>query len=117
MDPWYSFGSGDMLEVAHMAIHVGQMTSLAGIADAFAGVTTNAAKILHLDGYGLDAGSRADLVVLQAADPFEAIRLKAARLLVIRRGRIIARSEPRRSELDLPGRSSSLSLEFAPGRL
>jgi cytosine deaminase len=117
MDPWYSFGSADMLEVAHMAIHVGQMTSLAGIADAYAGVTTNAAKILHLDGYGLEPGCRADLVVLQAADPFEAIRLKAARLFVVRGGRIIARGAQRQTELSLPGRPSALSLEFAPGSL
>jgi cytosine deaminase len=116
MDPWYSFGSADMLEVAHMAIHVGQMTSLDGIAAAYAGVTTNAAKILHLDGYGLDPGCRADLVVLQAADAFEAIRLKAARLLVMRAGKVIARGSPRQSELSLPQRPQALTLEFAPGR-
>jgi cytosine deaminase len=117
MDPWYSFGCADMLEVAHMAIHVGQMTSLDGIAAAYAGVTTNAAKILHLDGYGLEPGCRADLVVLQAADVFEAIRLKAARLLVLRAGKVIARGSPRQSELSLPHRPQSLTLEFAPGSL
>jgi cytosine/creatinine deaminase len=112
MDPWYSFGSADMLDVAHMAIHVGQMTSLDGIANAFAGVTTNAAKILRLDGYGLEPGCRADLVVLQAADPFEAIRLKAARLLVLRAGKVIARCAPRHSDLSLLGRPPTLNLEF-----
>jgi len=104
-----------MLDVAHMAIHVGQMTSLDGIANAFAGVTTNAARILHLDGYGLAPGCRADLVVLQAADPFEAIRLKAARLFVLRGGKVIARSAPRQTELCLPGREATMqSLEFDP---
>jgi cytosine deaminase len=112
MDPWYSFGSADMLDVAHMAIHVGQMTSLDGIANAFAGVTTNAAKILRLDGYGLEPGCRADLVVLQAADPFEAIRLKATRLLVLRAGKVIARCAPRHSDLSLLGRPPTLNLEF-----
>ena len=29
MDPWYSLGTGDMLEVAHMGLHVGQMTAQA----------------------------------------------------------------------------------------
>jgi cytosine deaminase len=28
MDPWYSLGCADMLEVAHMAVHVAQMTGL-----------------------------------------------------------------------------------------
>lgn len=115
MDPWYSFGSADMLEVAHMGIHVAQMTSQQGIAQAFEAVTTNAARILHLDGYGLDVGCRADLVVLQAADAFEAIRLKAARLYVLRGGKVIARSEPRHSVLDLPGRPATTGLEFTPG--
>ena len=117
MDPWYSFGAADMLEVAHMAVHVGQMTSLDGIAAAYAGITTNAAKILHLDDYGIAPGCRADLVVLQAADPFEAIRLKAARLLVVRAGKVVSRSEPRASALSLPGRPASLSLEFMPGSI
>jgi len=115
IDPWYSFGSADMLEVAHMAIHVGQMTSLDGIAAAYAGVTSQAAKILHLEGYGLEPGCRANLVVLQAADPFEAIRLKAARLLVLRAGKVVARCAPRQTELSLPQRPASTSLEFAPG--
>jgi cytosine deaminase len=106
-----------MLEVAHMAIHVAQMTSLDGIAQAYAGVTTNAAKILHLDGYGLEPGCRADLVVLQAADPFEAIRLKAARLFVLRAGKIVASTVPRQSELSLPQRPASVSLEFTPGSI
>ena len=115
MDPWYSFGSADLLEVAHMGVHVAQMTSQDAIRQAFDAVTVNAARILHLDGYGLDVGCRADLVVLQAADPFEAIRLKAARLFVLRGGKVVARSEPRRSKLDLPGRPQTLGLESASG--
>ena len=70
MDPWYALGSGDMLDVAHMAVHVGHLTAL----DAFGPATTRHSqcrKVLHLDGYGLLPGCRADLVLLQAADPFE----------------------------------------------
>ena len=44
-------------------------------------VTTTPAAVLGLDGWGLDVGSRAHLVVLQAADPVEAIRLRATRLV------------------------------------
>jgi cytosine deaminase len=108
MDPWYAFGSGDMLEVAHMAVHVAQMTSQAAIRQCFSAVTTNSAQILGLEGYGLEPGCQADLVVLQAEDPFHAIRLKANRLLVIRRGKVIARSAARETTLDLPGRSARL---------
>ena len=92
MDPWYSLGSADMLDVAHMALHVGQMTSREAMRYCFDAVTANAAKVMGLEGYGLDVGCNGDLVVLQAADPIEAIRLKARRLFVVRRGKVIAES-------------------------
>ena len=101
MDPWYGLGSHDMLEVAHMAVHVGHMTGVDEIGDLFAGVTTSAAAALHLDGYGLEPGCHADLVVLQARDPVEAIRLRATRLHVLRRGSVIARTDPEEVSLDL----------------
>jgi cytosine deaminase len=90
MDPWYSLGSHDMLEVAHMGLHVGQMTGTAEMRRCFDAVTVNAAKVMGLQGYGLDKGCRADFVVLQAADPVEALRLKPARLQVVRAGKVIA---------------------------
>ena len=94
MDPWYSLGSHDMLEVAHMGLHVGQMTGTAEMLSCFDAVTRNAAKVMGLEGYGLEPGCHADLVVLQAADPIEALRLKPARLHVLRRGRVIAETPP-----------------------
>ncbi|MGD9649236.1 MAG: amidohydrolase family protein, partial [Dongiaceae bacterium] len=99
LDPWYSLGSGEMLEVAHMAIHAAHMTSIAEMTDCFYGVTYHAAKAMHLEGYGLEAGCNADLVVLQASDPIEAIRLKAPRLYVMRRGKIIAQTPEVKTEL------------------
>jgi cytosine deaminase len=57
-----------------------------------------------LEGYGLEKGCNADLVILQAADPVEALRLKANRLFVIRHGRIISSSAPVEAKLNLPGR-------------
>ncbi|QDE40987.1 amidohydrolase family protein [Luteibacter pinisoli] len=117
MDPWYGMGSADMLDVAHMGLHVAQMTSAAGVAHCFDAVTTNAARVLGLEGYGLAPGNRADCVLLQAGDAYEAIRLKANRLLVLREGKILARSPERRSELFLPESPSNLTLEFRPGSL
>jgi cytosine deaminase len=110
MDPWYSLGSGDMLEVAHMAVHAAHLTSRDAMRAAFASVTTTPATILGLEGYGLEPGNYADLVLLDAGDPIEAIRLKATRLLVVRRGTIIARTPPRTTELHLADRPSHVSL-------
>ena len=107
MDPWYSLGSADMLEVASMGLHVAQLTGVEQMKSCFRAVTEIPAAILGLEGYGLEKGCNADLVILQAADPVEALRLKANRLFVIRRGKIIAQSEPLQSNLDLPGRPKS----------
>jgi cytosine deaminase len=111
MDPWYGFGSADLLEVAHMAVHIGQMTSQRGITDAFAAVTEVPARILGLENYGIAVGNPADLLVLQAPDVAAAVRLKPARLLVMRGGKILARQAPRISELALPGRPGQLRVE------
>jgi cytosine deaminase len=94
MDPWYSLGSHDMLEVAFMGLHVGQMTGMAEMRRCFEAVTTNAAKVMGLEGYGLSPGCHADFVILQASDPIEALRLKPARLQVVRRGKVIAETPP-----------------------
>jgi cytosine deaminase len=104
LDPWYSLGSADMLEVAQMGLHVAQMTSQARMRACFDAVTVNPARILGLRDHGLDVGKAADLVLLQARDPVEAIRLRAHRLWVMRRGHLVARSAPLQAELSLPGR-------------
>ena len=108
MDPWYALGSGDMLEVAHMGLHVAQMTSQDGMRACFDAVTVNAARVLGLADYGLEAGRAADMVLLQARSPQEAIRLRATRLAVVRRGRVVARTPASVSTLALPGRSVSV---------
>ncbi|QND29570.1 amidohydrolase family protein (plasmid) [Sinorhizobium meliloti] len=110
MDPWYSMGSGDMLEVAHMAIHVAQMAGIEDKCKIFDAITVNSAKTMGLQGYGLDIGCKADLVVLQAADVTEALRLKPNRLFVIKAGKVIARTAPRVGELFLSGRPASIDM-------
>ncbi len=104
MDPWYPLGSGCMLEVAAMGLHVAQMTSVAGQRQCFDAVTVNNARILGLQGYGLEVGCRADFLLLQATTPEEAIRLRAQRLLVVRAGAVVARMAPATATLHLPGR-------------
>ena len=108
MDPWYPLGSHDMLEVAHMGLHVAQMTGTEEMHRLFGAVTINGAKTLGLEGYGLEPGCFADLVVLQAGDPVEALRLKPARLFVIRRGEVIAETAAVASRLNLGGQFSSV---------
>lgn len=106
MDPWYALGSGDMLEVAHMGLHIAQMTSQAAMRQCFDAVTLNPARVLGLSGYGLAVGCNADFVLLQARNPVEAIRLRATRLMVFRRGKVVAQTPSATATLNLPGRVS-----------
>lgn len=112
MDPWYPLGSGDMLEVASMGLQVAQMTGQAGMRAAFDAVTATPARILGLEGYGLEPGCRADMVLLQARDPIEAIRLRAARLAVVRRGRVVAEQRPATATLHLDGRPGQVDFLY-----
>ena len=115
MDPWYSLGKADMLDVAHMGLHVGQLSSRLDMEWCFDAVTTNSAKIMGLEWYGLKKGCKANMVILQANDRIDAIRLRANRLSVIRAGKIISSSEPFVAELDLPGRPKKLNpSEYIP---
>jgi cytosine/creatinine deaminase len=115
MDPWYSMGQGDMLEVGNMAIHVAQMASVEDKTRIFDALTVNSARTIGLQGYGLEKGCKADMVILQARDPAEALRLKPARLAVIKAGKVIARTPAKISELRLAGRPDRVDgAEYAP---
>jgi cytosine deaminase len=109
MDPWYSLGSGDMLEVAAMGLHVAQMTSQGQMRECYDAVTVNAARILGLADYGIEVGKAADFVLLQAGDPVDAIRLRATRLAVVRHGDVVARTPATTAALALPGRPATVN--------
>lgn len=94
MDPWYSLGKADMLDVAFMGLHVGQLSSRADMAWCFDAVTLNSARIMGLDGYGVAKGCEANFVLLQAHETIEALRLRAHRIAVVRKGCVVSRSDP-----------------------
>ncbi|HQT75192.1 MAG TPA: amidohydrolase family protein, partial [Acidiphilium sp.] len=110
MDPWYPLGTHDMLEVASMGLHVAQMTGVEAMRACFDAVTANAARAMGLAGYGIAPGCRGDLVQLDAADPIEAIRTRAARRRVIRGGAVIAEAPARVSRLRLGDAAMEIGL-------
>lgn len=116
MDPWYSMGSADMLEVAHMGIHVAQMGGIEDKNNIYDAITHNSARTMGLKDYGLEVGCNADLVLLQAANVVEALRLKPTRLFVIKSGNVISQTPARKSELSLVGRPQSIDmgLDYVP---
>jgi cytosine deaminase len=108
LDPWYSLGTGDMLDVAFMGLHVAQMTSPDEMRKCFDMVTTANARTMGLQDYGLHVGAKASLVVLDAGDPIEALRLRANRLCVIAKGKVIARGPRSDASLSIPGRPNAV---------
>ncbi|WP_198670603.1 amidohydrolase family protein [Oceanicella sp. SM1341] len=109
LDPWYSLGTADMLDVAFMGLHVAQMTSPQEMAACFDMVTTESAAIMGLDDYRLAPGGLASLVVLDAGSRVEAVRLRADRLCVIAKGRVVSERPAARPLLSLPGRPPTVS--------
>ena len=112
MDPWYSFGTYDMIEVAHMGLHVAQMTGADQMRKIFETITVNGARTLGIEHYGIEPGCHADIVILQARDPQEALRLRPARLFVIRRGTVIAETPPAISRLDLGDKKAEVDFRW-----
>ncbi|MGG6265757.1 cytosine deaminase [Leptolyngbya sp. AN03gr2] len=94
-DPWYSLGTGNMLDVASMAVHVCQMTGTAEIDACYNMVTWGGAKTLNIEEqYGIEVGKPANLIVLDAIDKYDAIRRRATVQYVISQGKLLAQTEP-----------------------
>jgi cytosine/creatinine deaminase len=93
-DPWYILGTGSLIGVAHMTVHVSQMTGLQEIDACFEMITGNGARSLHIADYGLQVGNPANMVVLGVENAFDAIRYQVTPRYVISRGKLIAETQP-----------------------
>jgi cytosine deaminase len=85
-DPFYPFGTGQMLDVAHLLVHADHLSlphQIEAVADA---ITVNAAKAMRCSDYGTDPGCRADLVVLPVQTVHEAIRCRPRPIAVLKGG-------------------------------
>jgi cytosine/creatinine deaminase len=107
MDPWYPLGVGDPVQVAFVWIHYGQMSGASEIPQVWDMITTNPAKAFGHD-CALKPGYPADLVLLDAETEFDALRRIAPRLLVMRRGQIVARTTPSETVLCPKGRKKEV---------
>jgi cytosine deaminase len=72
-----------------MVAHLGNLEQMAWLLDL---VTVNPARALGLADYGLTEGCRADLVVLDAASPAQAITEQVEKLWVLKAGQVVARN-------------------------
>ncbi len=100
-DPWYIFGTGSMIGVAHMAVHTAQMTGLKEIDACFDMITHHGARSLNLSDYGIKVGNPANLAVLGVDDPFNAIRYQVKPLYVVSRGKLVAETQPAQTSITI----------------
>jgi cytosine deaminase len=109
MDPWYPLGNGDCLKALYMGVHAAHMLGAEELKRSFDLVTFNAAKALGIeDSYGIQVGSRADFVVVDAYDELETLRNQPSRLLVVKEGRIVAETSPSKSYVYFNGQKSGV---------
>jgi cytosine deaminase len=99
MDPWYSMGTGNMIAAANLLMHLAQMNGSSQIPQLFDMITVNSARLMCLDDYGIDEGKQADLVILDGRSEDEVIRLRSECLYVIRKGRVLCKTEPPKRQL------------------
>jgi cytosine/creatinine deaminase len=101
-DPWYPLGTGNMLQVLHMGIHVCQLMGYDQIVDSIELITENSARTLGIqEVYGIEEGKSANLIVLSAENEYEAIRKQATVLYSIRNGEIISETKPSETMIQL----------------
>ena len=92
-DPWYPLGTGNMLQVLHMGLHVCQLMGYQQINDSLQLITHNSARTFGLNDYGIATGNPANLVILPAENGFEAVRCQVPVRWSIRQGRVIATTQ------------------------
>lgn len=94
MDPWYSMGKANMLQAAHLLMHTAHMNGMGQIPVLMDMITTCSAKTMNIEeSYGIEIGKPADLVILDAKDEVEAIRLTSECLYVLRKGAVVAKTQ------------------------
>ena len=115
LDPWYPLGVASPLDVASMGVHVAHMTAPEEIAEALEMVSTRAATVLDLgDRYGLDVGRPGSFVVLESADAADLVRRRPLPRWVVARGRVVAATEPARTEVSLSGEREEVDFRQRP---
>jgi len=101
-DPWYPLGTGNMLQVLHMGIHVCQLMGYDQIVDSIDLISSNSARTLHVqDRYGIEEGKPGNLIVLSAENEYDAIRRQVTVQYSIRNGKVISETKPYETFLNI----------------
>lgn len=113
MDPWYPMGKGSMLQAANLLMHTAHMSGYSQIPQLLDMITINSAKTMHIENeYGLEVGKPADMVILDAATEFDAIRLMSECLYVIRKGKVVSKTEPAKRQFTYQGEERNIDFKL-----
>jgi cytosine deaminase len=100
MDPWYAMGKGSLMSAANLFAHLGHMSGHAQMTTLMDMITVRSARAMRIeDHYGIEVGKPASLVILDAKDDAQALRLIPECLLVMRNGRVLLETTPAQRKL------------------
>ncbi|HEY2619245.1 MAG TPA: amidohydrolase family protein [Acetobacteraceae bacterium] len=100
LNPFTPFGDGSLLRMANLQANVCQISGAGRLRECFAMLTERSARLMNLRDYGIKVGNPADIVVLDAASPEQAVAEICHPLAVFKRGiRTVTRA---RTELHRP---------------
>ncbi len=103
-DPWNPMGNAGMRDAVFMGLYVGHMLGYEEIMKSYKFVTYNAARTLHLgDAYGIKEGNSASFVIMDAKNYYEVLKDNATVLASYKDGKLIARTEPAKTQVFVPG--------------
>ncbi len=94
MDPWYHYGVADPLDAAFVLVHYAHMAGRGDVSALWEMLTAANAEVVGAERYGLREGADGSLAVFDSPDPFNALRTRAPRTLVLRSGEPVAQTEP-----------------------
>ena len=87
-NPFTPYGTGDVIQTAMLAIPTAHLGGAADLPTVLPMITTNPAKALGLDDYGIEVGKKANLVLLDTESVTNAVIDLPTRLFVIKSGKV-----------------------------
>ncbi len=100
LNPFTPLGDGNLIRMANLQANVCQISHPHRLRECFAMLTERSARLMNLQDYGIAVGKPADIVVIDALTPEQAVAENAAPLVVFKRGvRTVTRA---RAELHRP---------------
>jgi cytosine/creatinine deaminase len=88
LNPFTPFGDCSLLRMANLYANVAQLGARDAIAECFELITHRPARLLGLEGYGIEVGNSADLVAFDCTDRVAAVAELAVPLYGFKRGRM-----------------------------